>query len=281
MARIFLAVLVLSGMSAIAADEMAANETAAAAACMALAEANEIYRRTDYDQDGILEYAQALCGRSFTVGKPLDPATLPKPSEDEKARIAAKIKAMSDNEYTVREGAATELKAFESKAYEQLKAAAKEEKDPEIVNRCKNLIVDIERKLAPAPTVDVKCNLLELTPGAGDLALIDMKFAEAECFPGADPSKIKPKAGYLFRALTRQGPDATGGKRDYIVKGNMTLGYAFLAFPKEYGVTGKKCFIINNNGTIYGRDFGDKAATEAFAKDCVEFNPDKSWRAEN
>ena len=43
-------------------SRMAANQTAAVAACKAFAEAEEIYRRTDYDRDGILEYAQRLSG---------------------------------------------------------------------------------------------------------------------------------------------------------------------------------------------------------------------------
>ena len=43
-------------------SRMAANETAAAASCKAFAEAEEIYHRTDYNQDGVLEYATALRG---------------------------------------------------------------------------------------------------------------------------------------------------------------------------------------------------------------------------
>jgi prepilin-type N-terminal cleavage/methylation domain-containing protein len=43
-------------------SRMAANETAAVAACKAFATAEDIYRRTDYNKDGILEYAQALSG---------------------------------------------------------------------------------------------------------------------------------------------------------------------------------------------------------------------------
>ena len=43
-------------------SRMAANETAAAASCKAFAEAEEIYHRTDYNQDGVLEYATALKG---------------------------------------------------------------------------------------------------------------------------------------------------------------------------------------------------------------------------
>jgi type IV pilus assembly protein PilA len=43
-------------------SRMAANETAAAAGCKAFAEAEEIYRRTDYDADGLLEYSQTIGG---------------------------------------------------------------------------------------------------------------------------------------------------------------------------------------------------------------------------
>ena len=47
-------------------SRMAANETAAIAACKAFSEAQEIYHRTDYNKDGILEYAQFLHG-SFSL----------------------------------------------------------------------------------------------------------------------------------------------------------------------------------------------------------------------
>jgi prepilin-type N-terminal cleavage/methylation domain-containing protein len=43
-------------------SRMAANETAAAAACKALAEAQEIFHRTDYNKDGKLEYAKTMKG---------------------------------------------------------------------------------------------------------------------------------------------------------------------------------------------------------------------------
>src|ERR1700710_1510378 len=44
-------------------SRMAANETAAVAACKAFATAEDIYRRTDYNKDGVLEYAQRLKGK--------------------------------------------------------------------------------------------------------------------------------------------------------------------------------------------------------------------------
>ena len=43
-------------------SRMAANESAAIAACKTFAEAQDIYRRTDYDKDGVLEYSTSISG---------------------------------------------------------------------------------------------------------------------------------------------------------------------------------------------------------------------------
>ncbi|MCK6473878.1 MAG: DUF2950 family protein [Planctomycetes bacterium] len=61
-----------SGMSA----RMAANESAAIAACMVYAEAQDIYRRTDWDGDGVLEYAQAFNGDNSLFEKNKDKGDL-------------------------------------------------------------------------------------------------------------------------------------------------------------------------------------------------------------
>jgi prepilin-type N-terminal cleavage/methylation domain-containing protein len=50
-------------------SRMAANQTAAAASCKAFAEAEEIYRRTDWDGDGVLEYAQVMKGNYSLLEK--------------------------------------------------------------------------------------------------------------------------------------------------------------------------------------------------------------------
>ena len=50
-------------------SRMAANESAAIAACKTFAEAEDIYRRTDWDGDGILEYAQAIKGANSLYEK--------------------------------------------------------------------------------------------------------------------------------------------------------------------------------------------------------------------
>ncbi|HYF49539.1 MAG TPA: DUF2950 family protein [Planctomycetota bacterium] len=156
-------------------SRMAANQTAAAAACKAFAEAEEIYRRTDYDADGVLEYAQTLKGAN---------------------------------------------------------------------------------------------SLLEKTANAGDLALVDKTFGLAE----GEAGTAVPKAGYVFTVLTAQGASATGGSRNYLVSGNMTLGYGLSAVPGAYDGTGRDTFVISNNGTIFQKDNGGSTHE-------TQFNPTSTWAA--
>ncbi len=87
--------------------------------------------------------------------------------------------------------------------------------------------------------------------------------------------KAEPYHGYYFRILKSQGPDAAGGALDYVVKGNMIGGFALVAWPADYGVSGIQTFIINHEGIVYGKDLG--ANTGVLARQMTRFNPDKSW----
>jgi hypothetical protein len=89
---------------------------------------------------------------------------------------------------------------------------------------------------------------------------------------GAGPSSFH---GYYFRVLTSQGPDAPGGALDYVVNRRMTRGFAMVAFPAEYGVTGTKTFIVNQEGTVYQRDLGPRTTT--LGREMKSFNPDRTW----
>jgi Protein of unknown function (DUF2950) len=84
-----------------------------------------------------------------------------------------------------------------------------------------------------------------------------------------------PFHGYFFRILDKQGPDAPGGAKNYIVDGKMTGGFAFVAYPAEYKSTGVMTFIVNQDGTVYEKDLGP--STSDAAKHMQEFNPDSSW----
>ena len=84
-----------------------------------------------------------------------------------------------------------------------------------------------------------------------------------------------PFHGYIFRLLTRQGPAARGGARDYKVNGVLTSGVAFLAYPAVYRTSGVMTFIINQDGRAFQKDLGPETATVAAA--ISEYNPDKTW----
>jgi hypothetical protein len=84
-----------------------------------------------------------------------------------------------------------------------------------------------------------------------------------------------PFHGYYFRILTKQGPAAKGGARDYVLDGNLARGFAFVAHPAEYRNSGVMTFIVNKDGVVYQKDLGPDTAQIAAA--LSEYNPDKSW----
>jgi Protein of unknown function (DUF2950) len=86
---------------------------------------------------------------------------------------------------------------------------------------------------------------------------------------------LEPYHGYLFKILTGQGPAAPLGQMDYVVEGVMIGGFALVAAPAEYGVTGVYTFIVSNDGVVYQKDFGSKTLDDF--KRMTLFNPDKSW----
>lgn len=88
-------------------------------------------------------------------------------------------------------------------------------------------------------------------------------------------SKASPYHGYYFKVLKGQGPDAPGGKMDYLVKGAMIGGFALVAAPAEYRVTGVMTFIVSNDGVVYQKDLGPDTLEEF--KKMEFFNPDKTW----
>ncbi|MGA8742086.1 MAG: DUF2950 domain-containing protein [Terracidiphilus sp.] len=85
----------------------------------------------------------------------------------------------------------------------------------------------------------------------------------------------EPYHGYYFKVLKGQGPAAPMGAMNYVVKGIMIGGFALVAAPAEYRVTGVKTFIVSNDGVVYERDFGP-ATLDEFKKMEI-FNPDSSW----
>jgi hypothetical protein len=88
--------------------------------------------------------------------------------------------------------------------------------------------------------------------------------------------KPAPYHGYYYKMLTGQGPDAPDSAYDYIVRGKMIGGFALVAYPAQYGVSGIMTFIVNHDGVVYEKDFGPKTA--ATAQSMTKFNSDKTWK---
>jgi len=87
--------------------------------------------------------------------------------------------------------------------------------------------------------------------------------------------KTEPYHGYFFKVLKGQGPAAPLGQMDYVIKGVMIGGFALVAAPAEYGVTGVMTFMVSNDGVVYQKDFAAESLTNF--KTMERFDPDKTW----
>jgi DUF2950 family protein len=89
----------------------------------------------------------------------------------------------------------------------------------------------------------------------------------------------KPYHGYYFKILTGQGPAAPLGEIDFMVEGAMIGGFALVAAPAEYLVTGVKTFMVSHDGIVYEKDLGNK--TLELFKAMERYNPDSTWKPVN
>jgi hypothetical protein len=85
----------------------------------------------------------------------------------------------------------------------------------------------------------------------------------------------EPYHGYFFKILKGQGPAAPLGEMDFVVKGAMIGGFALVAAPAEYQVTGVRTFIVSHDGVVYEKDLGP-ATLDEFKK-TERYNPDTTW----
>ena len=99
-------------------------------------------------------------------------------------------------------------------------------------------------------------------------------FATGEGY-NVKPNEHVPFHGYYFKMLNSQGSNAPGGAKDYLVNGKMAGGFAFVAYPSNYGNSGVMTFIINQDAVLLQKDLG-KTTTQT-AEAMTAFDPDKSW----
>ena len=62
---------------------------------------------------------------------------------------------------------------------------------------------------------------------------------------------------------------------DFVVKGAMIGGFALVAAPVDYGVTGVKTFIVSHDGVVYEQDLGPTTLDQFRAMKL--YNPDPAW----
>jgi hypothetical protein len=99
--------------------------------------------------------------------------------------------------------------------------------------------------------------------------------AVAEGYENIPEGGATPFHGYYFHILMAQGHHAPGRSKNYIVRGKMTGGFAFVAYPAEYRSSGVMTFIVGSNGVVYEKDLGKD--TESIVKAMKKFDPDSSW----
>jgi hypothetical protein len=97
--------------------------------------------------------------------------------------------------------------------------------------------------------------------------------AQAEGYGNDKGAGPHPFHGYYFRILTRQGKAAPGGKMNYLSGGNLTGGFALVAYPEHWDQSGIMTFIVNQDGKVFERNLGEK--TSRIAGAMKEYNPDR------
>jgi hypothetical protein len=112
--------------------------------------------------------------------------------------------------------------------------------------------------------------------GADESPLGEFATSATEQGYSVEGKRWAPYQGYYYKILTRQGPNAAGGEVDYIVGGEMVGGFALVAYPVRYRISGLMTFLVNQQGTIYEKDLGWR--TTEIGMDMTSFDPDSTWR---
>ena len=100
--------------------------------------------------------------------------------------------------------------------------------------------------------------------------------AKKEGYTKKSDGEPTPYHGYYFKILKAQGKSAPRGAYNYVTNGKMIGGFALVAYPARYGVSGIMTFIVSHDGVLYESNLGNKTAS--FAQAMTIFSPDRSWR---
>jgi hypothetical protein len=99
--------------------------------------------------------------------------------------------------------------------------------------------------------------------------------AHVEGYGGSQGTGPHAFHGYYFRILARQGPAASGGRMNYMDHGNLTKGFALVAYPEHWDQSGIMTFIVNQDGKVYQKNLAEH--TSRIGAAMKEYNPDSTW----
>jgi hypothetical protein len=100
--------------------------------------------------------------------------------------------------------------------------------------------------------------------------------AVEEGYPGDIVSgRQVPYQGYYFRVVKAQGENAPGGAKSYLAGDRMTEGFALVAWPASFGVSGIMTFVVDQDGVVFQKDLGKGTAAAATAM--TRYDPDLTW----
>jgi len=88
-------------------------------------------------------------------------------------------------------------------------------------------------------------------------------------------TKGEPYHGYHFRVLTSEGRRGSTTPISYVDNGFMTRGFALIAWPARYGVSGVMTFVVDKSGIVYQKNLGPN--TEAIVDRYYGYLLDNSW----
>jgi hypothetical protein len=108
----------------------------------------------------------------------------------------------------------------------------------------------------------------------GEQPNIPKGFAKAAA--GMSQNEREPYHGYYFKVLMSQGANAHGGAVNYLVNNELLGGFALVAWPAQYGVSGIQTFIINHDDNVYEKTLGPDTAK--IAEQITTYDPDPTWR---
>jgi hypothetical protein len=102
-------------------------------------------------------------------------------------------------------------------------------------------------------------------------------FIAAAAAEGYRAGEARSYHGYRYRPLFGQTANANGGAMSFYDDGLLVNGFALLAWPAEYGVSGVMTFIVNQDGVVFQKDLGDE--TETLVDSLNLFDPADGWVA--